>query len=138
MSKAKPLIIPTVMVILFGTVILFSAFSLIVNERKREIGMIRALGAKRAVVFYGILIESMLISTGGWLLGIIFGNAVFFALKNSIMDTLGLLYIWPAFSSVISVFLLTLIVNISVTLCAAMYPALCASKIEPYAAIREG
>ncbi|MEO5355672.1 MAG: FtsX-like permease family protein [Nitrospirae bacterium YQR-1] len=138
MSKAKPLIIPAITVILFSAAILFTAFSLIVNERRREIGMIRALGAKRSGVFYGIIIESLLISSIGWFLGIIFGNAIFFAVKNTIMSSLDLLYIRPSLASIISVLALTFTVNIATTLFAVITPAISASRIDPYAAIREG
>ncbi|QWR76864.1 ABC transporter permease [Candidatus Magnetomonas plexicatena] len=138
MAKIRPLIIPVLIIIAFGAIILFIAFSMIVNERRSEIGMLRAVGATRRNVFYGIIIEALLITAFGWCLGIIFGNAVFFAIKNSIMETIELLYIWPSPATMIFVFALTFAINIPLTLCAALYPALLASRIEPYAAIREG
>ncbi|MBF0521162.1 MAG: hypothetical protein HQK92_15740, partial [Nitrospirae bacterium] len=55
LSKTKPLIIPAFTIIVFGSVILFTVFSMMVNERKSEIGMLRALGAKRKDIFYVIV-----------------------------------------------------------------------------------
>ncbi len=46
------------------------------NERKQEIAVMRALGARRLTVMSIILLESILLSLGGGVLGVIFGHAL--------------------------------------------------------------
>ena len=45
------------------------AFSLAVNERRRQIGVLRALGASQATVLKSLLAESTLLATAGGLTG---------------------------------------------------------------------
>ena len=45
-------------------------FSLAVNERRRQIGVLRALGARRPVVLRSLLLEALLLALAGGLAGI--------------------------------------------------------------------
>jgi putative ABC transport system permease protein len=47
-----------------------------VKERTREIGIRKAIGASRRVILYQFLIEALLISGGGALIGVLFGVAI--------------------------------------------------------------
>lgn len=63
-------------------VCIVSAISILVsiynsmNERRRDIAVMRALGARRDVVLIVVLLESLLIAVGGGLLGWIAGHAI--------------------------------------------------------------
>jgi putative ABC transport system permease protein len=46
------------------------------NERRREIAVMRALGARRSTVFQIILLESIMLSLFGGLAGWLFGHAL--------------------------------------------------------------
>ncbi len=46
------------------------------NERRRDIAVMRALGARRDVVLLIVLFESMMIALGGGLIGWVFGHAL--------------------------------------------------------------
>ena len=65
---------------LAGMVVVVSALGMMVslynsmNDRRREIGIMRALGARRATVLWVILLESVLLSLGGGLLGLVLGH----------------------------------------------------------------
>jgi putative ABC transport system permease protein len=67
---------------LTGVVCVVSAVSILVsiynsmNERKRDIAVMRALGARRDVVLCVILLESLLIALGGGLLGWFAGHGI--------------------------------------------------------------
>ncbi len=70
------------LLVLTSVVCLVSAVSILVsiynsmNERKRDIAVMRALGARRDVVLVVILMESILIALGGGLIGWVAGHAV--------------------------------------------------------------
>lgn len=56
------------------------------NERRQEIAIMRALGARRATVMSIILLESILLSLGGGLLGALIGHLAIGALAPLIMS----------------------------------------------------
>ena len=45
-------------------------------DRRREIGIMRALGARRQTVFSMVLVESLVLCVGGGLLGILLGHGL--------------------------------------------------------------
>jgi putative ABC transport system permease protein len=98
-----------------------------VNERTREVGLIKALGGKKKNIRQQFIFESMIISLLGaaWgiVLGILLGN--FFA---SFMNT-GFIIPWDW---VITGILICTVVG----LLAGIYPALKASKLSPIVALR--
>jgi putative ABC transport system permease protein len=49
------------------------------SDRKREIAIMRALGARRGSVFAIILAESILLCVGGGILGVLLGHGLVFA-----------------------------------------------------------
>ena len=70
---------------LTGLVIIVSGISIFVSiynsmsDRKKEIAIMRALGAQRRTVFAIILIESIILCFGGGLIGALAGHAMIFA-----------------------------------------------------------
>jgi putative ABC transport system permease protein len=98
-----------------------------VNERTKEIGLIKALGGTRKDIRNQFLWESILISllgaVAGILAGIILGNLVAMALKS------GLVLLWGWIMGGILVCSL-------VGLAAGLYPAIKASKLNPIDALR--
>lgn len=121
------------------TVILIATvFSMIVNERQREIGILRSIGAKRRSVFSLITTEAFIISIAGGITGIIMGGFLLYGLKKPIMETFKLPYLWPDKIFMVSAIIITLLVSISTGIAAAFYPAMRCSRMEPYEAIRKG
>lgn len=62
-------------VMVIGAISVFTTLSLAVLDRRREIGMIRAMGAGRRLVTRSVLVESAAVATVGGVLGLIFGFA---------------------------------------------------------------
>jgi len=60
-------------------------------DRKREIAIMRALGARRQTVFSIILAESVLLCVGGGALGILLGHGLVFAAAPFVEAQTGLL-----------------------------------------------
>ncbi|MCX7793314.1 MAG: FtsX-like permease family protein [Thermodesulfovibrionales bacterium] len=122
-----------VTIILVGVI-----FSMIVNERKREIGILRSLGAKRSEVFYLITIEAFIISLIGGITGILSGGLIILAIKEPIRVAFNLPYLWPDALFVLAVGIVILLISLLTGTGTALFPALRISRMEPYEAIRMG
>lgn len=98
-----------------------------VSERTREVGLVKALGARKISIRRQFLFESILISLMGALigifLGVMVGNAVGMLLKT------GFLIPWKVIGA--GIFICSL-----VGLTAGIYPAWKASKLDPIVALR--
>lgn len=132
-------------VLLFGgimwvmsTLLLSTIFLMVVNERRREIGLLRAIGATRWFVFKIVMSEAILLTVIGGILGIIGGGTILYSYNALIKESLNIPYLWP---SIIDVGILVgncLALSIAVGVVASFYPAIVSSKMEPYEAIRSG
>lgn len=96
-------------------------------ERTREIGVRRAIGARRSDVVRQFLVEATLISFVGGMLGI--------ALGMSMSKTIAVLAGWSTVTSVSSI-VLSFAFSVSVGLIFGLYPAMKAAKLDPVEAIR--
>jgi len=114
------------------------AFYMIVNERQRELGMLRAMGAKRSQVFSLIVLEAVIITLAGGILGIGMGFGLLFALEGLIRTSLQLPYLMPASMLVQELVVGSLFFSTLTGLVSALLPAFSASRLEPYEAIRTG
>jgi putative ABC transport system permease protein len=76
--------IRTVLVVMTALIIVVSGVSIFVSiynsmsDRRREIAIMRALGASRTTVFSIIIAESILLCTAGGVLGLLIGHALVF------------------------------------------------------------
>jgi putative ABC transport system permease protein len=98
-----------------------------VMERTREIGIRRAIGAKRKQIIGQFLIETVVLSTVGGLIGIGFG----ILLPSLITHFSGLPTIVSAYSIVLS-----LGISIGVGVLFGLYPAIRAARLDPIVALR--
>ena len=96
-------------------------------ERTREIGVRRAVGARRSDVLRQFLIEAVLISFLGGMLGI--------ALGMSMSKIIAVLAGWSTVTSVNSI-VLSFVFSVSIGLIFGLYPALKAAKLDPVEAMR--
>jgi putative ABC transport system permease protein len=96
-------------------------------ERTREIGVRRALGARQRDVIRQFLVEAVLISLMGGLLGIAFG----FGISRLIAWLAG----WSTVTTITSI-LLAFAFSVSVGLLFGIYPARQAARLDPVEAIR--
>jgi putative ABC transport system permease protein len=110
-----------------GGIVIMNIMLMVVSERTREIGLRKALGARRRDIVWQILTESVTLSTFGGVIGTFFGFIL--ALVISKMSPL------PASVQVWSV-----VAGIGVTavvgLFFGMYPAMRAAKLDPIEALR--
>jgi len=137
-SVLRAFFLPIMVLFIMGTLILGVVFSMSVNERQRELGLMRAVGATKTDVFKLVLYESLIISGIGCVFGILFGSGLIFLFKNKIMAALELLYIWPSPRAIFIVISATVAASVFSGIVAGFYPAFRAAKMEPYHAIRSG
>ncbi len=98
-----------------------------VLERTREIGIRKALGAGRREILIQFLLEAILISAMGGILGLILGVAAGYVL--ALFARIPLNPSWP-------MVMIALFVSVGVGLVSGYYPALRAANLKPVEALR--
>lgn len=113
---------------IFGSSIALMNIMLVsVTERTREIGVRKALGAKRSTIAIQFFIETLVIGQLGGLLGIIIGITAGYGIAS----LLEFVFVIP-WSAIFAAFVTTFFVAIV----SGSYPALKASKLDPIEALR--
>jgi len=118
--------------LIVGGVGIMNIMLLAVNQRIREVGLRKAVGAKNSDVWTQFLIESVFISFLGGVIGIIIGIAISFVTAIIIQS---LQYVWPFIISWQSI-LAAIGVSFAIGLIFGIYPAGKASRISPMEALR--
>jgi putative ABC transport system permease protein len=119
-------------IVLIGMVYLMAA-----NERRRELGVLRALGATRRFVAESLLAEASMLALCGASVGIFLAVLAIYLFRRLIMTSLGVPFILPSPGSLalqIGVGLLLAMFSVFV---AALLPALAISRQDPAIAMRE-
>ena len=98
-----------------------------VTERTREIGIRRAIGAKRMQIVYQFLIETVVLSTTGGLIGLGLGVLIpslitYFSGMATVITPEGIL--------------LPLIISLGIGIIFGLYPAIRAARVDPIVALR--
>ncbi len=125
-------------IILWVIVLLIMAFAfyMIVNERRREIGLLRAMGGNKGHIAAIILNEAALLSAAGGASGIILGYGLLASFKNLMLHYLRLPYLFPSTPALITLTGGAFLFSIITGLIAALLPSLSVLRVEPYEAIR--
>lgn len=82
--------------------VLALVFSMALNERKKEFGVMRALGASRVQLVGIILRESLLVSSAGAVLGLVLAGAVLFPFEAYIHARLRMPSLFPGIAALIA------------------------------------
>ena len=98
-----------------------------VTERTREIGIRRAIGAKRRQIIGQFLIETIVLSTVGGLIGIAIGITIPWVITR----LAGMPTVVPGYGIVLS-----LCISVGVGIVFGLYPAMRAAKLDPIVALR--
>ena len=117
----------SIITILGSSIALMNIMIVSVTERTREIGVRKALGAKRITVATQFFIETLLIGQIGGVVGIILGILVGFGFSTA----MGFAFVIP-WIAIFAAFATSFMVAIV----SGLYPALKASKLDPIEALR--
>ena len=112
-------------------------FSLMVNERRREIGLLRAIGADRNFIFKLFLTESSALGLGGGLIGVVFAVVFVYLFRLYLMLSVEVPLLIPPLPSLLGFMLACLVIALVLALPALLYPAVRASRVDPAVAMRE-
>jgi ABC-type antimicrobial peptide transport system permease subunit len=99
-----------------------------VTERTREIGVRKAIGARRSDITWQFLLEAMTLTGAGGVLGVLAGLFLSFLIRTFLPSLPSSVPMW----SVVAGF----VVAVSIGLFFGMWPAMKASRLDPIAALR--
>ncbi|MEY4432312.1 MAG: hypothetical protein RLZZ44_442 [Bacteroidota bacterium] len=116
-----------VITVLGSSIALMNIMIVSVTERTREIGVRKALGAKKSTIAFQFFIETLLIGQLGGLVGIIFGILIGFGIATAI----DFAFVIP-WGAILAAFITSFIVAIV----SGLYPAIKAAMLDPIEALR--
>jgi putative ABC transport system permease protein len=116
----------TLLSLVVGGIVVMNIMLVSVTERTFEVGLRKAVGARRSQILMQFLIESSLLSAVGGVLGLLLAGGISWAIRiaTPIPMTITIFYI-----------LLSLIVSGGIGMIAGIYPAYKASRLDPIVAL---
>lgn len=121
---------------LVGIFLIVNTFSMLVAQRTREIGLMRAIGSSRRQVNRSVLVEALFLGFVGSVLGVGAGIGVAVGLMK-LMTAMGMNLSTEDLTIAWTTPVLGLALGVIVTVVAAYVPARRAGKISPMAALRD-
>ncbi|MDP8200632.1 MAG: ABC transporter permease [Candidatus Tenebribacter burtonii] len=117
----------SVISLLVGAIVIANIMLATIQERTREIGIRLTVGARRRDIFVQFLVQTILVTTIGGIVGIIIG----LSLLNLVSNFLGIELI-----AGVGMIFVALIVSAGVGFISGIIPAIIASKLDPVEALR--
>ena len=112
--------------LLVGVIGVMNIMLIAVTQRTREIGLRKAIGARRSSIIFQFLIEAGTLTGIGGIVGVTFGALAGFII-TSVLE-------WQYFLSPVWT-IIAVVVSVTVGMVAGIYPALRASKVDPVVAL---
>ena len=122
--------------VVVGAFVIFNTFTILVTQRTRELGLLRAMGATGSQVVWSVVLEALVVGAIASVLGLVIGIGLGIGLLE-LLRTIGLDL--PETSTVVlaRTVVVSLAVGVVVTVAAAVLPALRAARVPPVAAIND-
>jgi putative ABC transport system permease protein len=98
-----------------------------VTERTREIGVRKAIGAKRSDITWQFLLEAMTLTGAGGLLALLLVNGLVILIRLT-LSWRGEVPLWAAVTGIV--------VSVCIGLIFGVWPAIKAAKLDPVEALR--
>lgn len=114
-------------------------FSAIITERRSELGLLQAIGARRGQVIGMLVGEAAIATAVGGLLGCALGVLLMRLYKHSLvyyLDGLGIPFVWLDGGTTALLAILCIVLASLIGIVGALVPAWRASRVEPYDLLR--
>ncbi len=121
-----------VTVVLIGLV-----FSMAANERRREIAVLRAIGATRLYAVRVILYEAALVAAAAGITGTVLAALITFMFRDMLVNALKMPFLFPSAGSIFAMGAASVLLALLTVTLAALFPAVRITGYEPAIAMRE-
>jgi len=118
--------IVSVMTLLIAVAVLLNTFIMAISERTKEVGILSAIGWPRQMIILIFLVESLLLSFGGGIIGYLCSYPIMWILLNNFASISMYLPDTPS----ISIFINVLLMSFFIGLLSVLFPALYGTKIN--------
>jgi len=135
--------IVALMVLMFASTALMVSvlFSAIVTERRSELGLLKAIGARRGQVL-GVMVTEAVLATGiGGILGVVLGVLVMRLFERSLvyyLENVGVPFLWVDLPRTIAFAVGAIVLATAIGVVGVLYPAWRASRRDAYDLVRGG
>ena len=129
------------MVLLFVSLALMVSvlFSAIITERRVELGLLKAIGAQRSQMIGMMVIEAVIATGLGGLLGVIVGGLIMRFYEHSLvyyLERIGIPFVWLDLPRLIAFAVAAILLACMIGALGVLYPAWHASRRDPYDLVR--
>lgn len=136
-TMARILYIVIVLLWVVAVIVLLTIFNVMINERRGEFGLYRALGFSRKKLKRLILCEGLIISVAGAAIGIILGSLIIFPFRDLIASSLKLPYLNSSIGTIVTYIALGFFVSVITVLAVCFFDAKKIGKSETFLLMRE-
>ena len=112
-------------------------FSMTVHQRRREIGVLRALGATSGRVLRSLLVGAAVLAVAGGAGGILVAGLIIYFFRHKLVASFGFPFLFPSLPSLVLLIVIGLAAALLTVLVAAIVPAYRISRQEPAVSMRE-
>lgn len=119
-------------------ILIASLLSMTINERKRQLGLLRSIGATKKFISRIIVTEVAVVSILGSVAGLGLGAAVLFLSEHYLGTAYNVSFVQPDFMEFVQFAITSLVLGVVIGVGASTYPAYVASRMDPYDAVRRG
>lgn len=129
------------MVLMFASTALMVSvlFSAIVTERRGELGLLKAIGARRGQIVGMMVIEAVIATGAGGVLGVALGVLVMRLYERSLvyyLENIGVPFVWLDGPRIVIVAAAAVVMASIIGALGSLYPAWRASRRDPYDLVR--